>query len=93
MLIVSYPVVQPRSPVVSFGSVPAAPRPGNRRHHSPAPATSPLSGSTPLARPSRMKLPALLLSLATPLAGAQQCPAATVQSGAAVPLVVELYTS
>jgi hypothetical protein len=40
-----------------------------------------------------MKLTALLLSLATPLAGAQQCPAATVQSGAAVPRVVELYTS
>lgn len=40
-----------------------------------------------------MKLTALLLSLATPLAGAQQCPASTVQSGAAVPRVVELYTS
>ena len=40
-----------------------------------------------------MKLPALILCLATPLAGAQQCPAAAVQSGAAVPRVVELYTS
>lgn len=40
-----------------------------------------------------MKLPVLLLALATPLAGAQSCPATTVQSGAAVPRVVELYTS
>jgi hypothetical protein len=40
-----------------------------------------------------MKLTALLLSLATPWAGAQQCPASTAQSGAAVPRVVELYTS
>lgn len=42
-----------------------------------------------------MKLPALtlILALATPLAGAQTCAAATVQSGAAVPRVVELYTS
>lgn len=40
-----------------------------------------------------MKLTALLLSLATPFAAAQQCPASTVQSGAAVPRVVELYTS
>lgn len=40
-----------------------------------------------------MKFAALLLSLATPIAGAQQCPASTVQSGAAVPRVVELYTS
>ena len=41
-----------------------------------------------------MKLPALFLALATPLlAGAQTCPSATAQSGAAVPSVVELYTS
>ena len=40
-----------------------------------------------------MKLPALILCLATPLAGAQQCPASTAQSGAAVARVVELYTS
>ena len=42
-----------------------------------------------------MKLPVLtlILGLATPLAGAQPCAAATVQSGAAVPRVVELYTS
>ncbi len=40
-----------------------------------------------------MKLPALLLAIATPLAGAQSCPSATAQSGATVPRVVELYTS
>lgn len=48
-----------------------------------------------------MKLPALILRwvlllvlpLASPVAGAQQCPAATVHSGTAVPRVVELYTS
>lgn len=40
-----------------------------------------------------MKLTALLLAMATPLAGAQSCPATTMQSGATVPRVVELYTS
>ncbi|RTL34666.1 MAG: DUF1223 domain-containing protein [Burkholderiales bacterium] len=40
-----------------------------------------------------MKLITWILTLATPLAGAQQCPASTVQSGTAVPRVVELYTS
>ncbi|RZL35402.1 MAG: DUF1223 domain-containing protein [Rubrivivax sp.] len=41
-----------------------------------------------------MKLIPLLLALAIPLAAsAQTCPATTVQSGAAVPRVVELYTS
>ena len=40
-----------------------------------------------------MKLYPLLLALATPLVLAQSCPSATAQSGAAVPRVVELYTS
>lgn len=41
-----------------------------------------------------MKPPALLLlALAAPAVLAQTCPATTVQSGAAVPRVVELYTS
>lgn len=40
-----------------------------------------------------MKLLALLLALATPLAGAQSCPATTAQSGTVAPRVVELYTS
>ncbi|MBW8845008.1 MAG: DUF1223 domain-containing protein [Burkholderiales bacterium] len=41
-----------------------------------------------------MKLPALVvLALVAPLAGAQSCPSATAQSGAAVPRLVELYTS
>lgn len=52
-----------------------------------------LSGSGVAGRLSGMKFAALLLSVLTPLADAQQCPASTVQSGAAVPRVVELYTS
>jgi len=40
-----------------------------------------------------MKLHPVLLALATPLALAQTCPGTTVQSGATVPQVVELYTS
>jgi len=40
-----------------------------------------------------MKLNALILAIATPLAGAQTCPSATAQSGAVVPRVIELYTS
>lgn len=40
-----------------------------------------------------MKLHPLLLALATPLVFAQTCPGTTVQSGAAMPRVVELYTS
>lgn len=38
-------------------------------------------------------LPLLLLALAVPTVAAQTCPSATVQSGATVPRVVELYTS
>ena len=40
-----------------------------------------------------MKLLALLLAMAAPIASAQTCLATTVQSGATVPRVVELYTS
>lgn len=40
-----------------------------------------------------MKLTPLLLALAAPAVMAQTCPATTVQSGAAVPRMVELYTS
>ncbi|MEO6279899.1 DUF1223 domain-containing protein [Roseateles sp.] len=35
----------------------------------------------------------LLLAIAVPVVSAQTCPSATVQSGAAVPRVIELYTS
>ena len=40
-----------------------------------------------------MKLLALILALAVPIASAQTCPAAEAHSGATVPRVVELYTS